>query len=701
MWKNIKKSYKVLLLSVFVIQSSFALKIKGRVLSLDDNKPLYGANVMIEGTEFGTATDENGCYSLDVKEVNSGELSVSYIGYFKVKKEFNAHAEQWLEIKLKPNPLFQLGEVVVTGTRSERLVEDVPVLIETLHSDEMISNGNSTVKDALEEVALFDFAPDNHGDNITMRGLGPKYVLFLVDGERISGEVKGNINFSKLNINNVDRIEILKGASSSLYGSNAIGGVVNIISRNINDPLELNLFSKLSEYNTMEYSGLAGVRLGKFSSSTSALYKSSDGYDLSPETTSRTVEKYNYFTINQKLNYKVGDKLRVNGGISFFRQDKLKANRTIVYKYPRNYDLTYNLAGDYRFNDKNNLRLSWNSDNYDSKYVFEKKNDKEVKDYSHTADAARIVTENIIYEKHAVTTGVEYLKEKIYSTRVYDTRHSTEDYILFMQDDFSIGEKWAMIAGFRMNNHSTYGNHFNPNVNLMYKVDNLNIRAAYGKGFKTPSLKELYLDWDHGGSGPFVYGNEDLKPENSNHYSLSMEYHQLLYNGVVTIYRNDIENMIDSQLDPGSPNVYYYQNVDDAMTQGIELMFNRTIFENFQISGGYTFIDTEDESTGEQLLGRAQHQGNIGLKYVTSKWLVNFRGKFIGEKDWGEDEDDESGETIKYIQSSHAIWKLSCNRELFSRLNLGFGIDNIFDYTDKDYLTTPGRIIYGTINIKY
>jgi len=536
-----------------------------------------------------------------------------------------------------------------------------------------------------------------------MSGLGPKYVLFLVDGERIAGETKGNIDFSRLNTSDIERIEILKGASSSLYGSNAIAGVINIITRKVDKPLQVELHSRLGKYNELVAGGVVGFRYGRMTSKTDVVHKRSDGYDLNPESVSRTVEEYNDLSVTQKFTLNPSDAMTITAGGGYYFHRNLEARRKVLNKYPKYYDVNYTIGMQYRINPNLRIAASWYSDTYDTKDVMMLLDWEERLTYQNRNNIGRMLAFYTPGEKHAITVGAEFMAEKVFSTRIFDENHTAQDRVLFVQDDITWSPSWKFVPGFRLNNHSEYGAHFTPSLSAMYQTLPVNLRATYARGFKAPTLKELYYNWDHGGGGPYVFGNPDLKPETSDYVSLSAEYIANSVNGSISLFHTQLRDMIDSRPEPGDPNTNYYGNIARAMTQGVEALLKVEIGNGLAFSGGYSFVDSEDKTTGNPLYGHARHSGTLTLEYrnASACFAANLRAKFTGEKLWGEEIDETTQAVIRYVQAPSAIWRITATQKLFAFFKLTFGVDNIFDYTDYDYLITPGRVIYGGLNINY
>lgn len=693
----------LLIILMFSVRSQSSV-IRGVVVSADDGAALAGANIMITGTSIGAAADSDGRFRIDNVSAGSYKVKASFMGFYDASQKIAVGKNETVSVNFKlAESVFKMDAVVVTATRTEKALKDAPALTEIITRRQLETTGRLTVKEALDEMPALDFAPDSHGDNITMNGLGPKYVLFLIDGERIAGEVKGNVDFSRLNTSDIERIEILKGASSCLYGSNAIAGVVNIITRKVDKPLTVELHSRISKYNELGMGGSAGFRCGRLSSKTNVMHKRSDGYDLTPENVTRTVEEYNDLSIKQQFSLNPTEKVTINVGGGYFFHRKLEARRKIRNIYPKYYDVNYNIGVDYRVNRRLRLESGWHSDTYDTKDVMMLFDGAERLTYQNRNNTGRLMAHYTANDKNTISMGAEFMAEKVFSTRIFDETHRAQDWVLFMQDDIIWSTAWKFVPGFRLNNHSEYGAHFTPSISVMYQALPLNLRTTYARGFKAPTLKELYYNWDHGGGGPYVYGNPDLKPETSDYVSFSAEYISTRMNGSVSLFHTELKDMIDSRPEPGDPNVNYYHNIAQAMTQGVEILLKVDAGMGLAFSGGYSLVDTEDETTGNPLYGRARHSGTFLAEYRNPVvgFTFNLRGKFIGKKLWSEEVDATTNEVIKYEQSPYAIWRVTATQKVFAHLTFTFGVDNIFDYRDINYLITPGRVFYGGLNINY
>lgn len=675
----------------------------GKVRDAFQESPVPGAEITVDGLPIWAALGTDGSFTLRGLPSGIVILRVRAAGFEPLTLRIElilpvTSVDVWLQ------PLTtSLETMVVTATRTEKTLKEVPILTEVISRRDLEFSGAITAQDALNDLSCIQFAPDSHGANILMNGLGPRYVLLLVDGERIAGEVQGNIDFSRLNASSIERIEVVKGAASSLYGSNAIGGVVNIITRNVRHPLEVDLDSRFSRYREAVWSGAVGLKKDWLSSRTEAVYKSSDGYDLNPSTIARTVEEYEDFSVGQKFGISFTDRLSLNLKGNYYQRERFDAARVYTNVHHKYYSRSYGMSTSYQLREHDCLDISWHSDNYETRNVVAPPIDEERSTYEQDRNTVRLNGSFALHKKHQLTIGGEYDQERLFSKRVTDEKQNAHAWNCYAQDDLFLSEAWNIVSGARLDNHSEYGSHLSPKVTAMYQVLPLTFRASFGTGFRAPTLKELYLNWDHGGGGPFVYGNPDLDPEHSRHGSLSVEYQRMMWNGSITVFRNDLTDMIDTRQSDTDPNVYFYFNVDEAFTQGIDFLAGFELGSGFSLSGGYTYLDTEDKTTGKELFGRPRHSANTKLAYDNTDLgiHVNLRGKWVSQKLIYTEEDQNTGENVEHRQNAHGLWDVSIDKKVFGKASIHGGVDNLFDYLDRDYLVTPGRRIYGGFRIRY
>ena len=230
-----KPTFIILLFSFIATCSTFAQQssnyVSGRVTDTN-GEPLPGATISIKGKGTGAVTTSDGTYTLQLPGTGVYIITASYVGYQTAEKKFTTDENKKLSFRLSEDQ-FDLGTVVVTGTRTPKLLKDAPIITRVITSEDIKKVNANNVADLLKTELPgieFTFAMDQQ-TSINMQGFGGNSVLFLVDGERLAGETLNNVDYDRLNLDNVERIEIVKGAASALYGSNATGGVINIMTK--------------------------------------------------------------------------------------------------------------------------------------------------------------------------------------------------------------------------------------------------------------------------------------------------------------------------------------------------------------------------------------------------------------------------------------------------------------------------------------
>jgi outer membrane receptor for ferrienterochelin and colicins len=528
---------KTFILLLFIPSVSFSqgVSLSGYVTGRDSSS-VAGATILIKGSTYGTATDKKGFYKIN--KVNPGTyiIRVSFLGFETQERSITVlNGENHVDFSMRESNI-DLNEVVVTGTKSEQALKNVPVLTQVISARKMLELGITNVTDALQ--TMVSGLNVNHNGTlvtVTLQGMDAKYVLFLIDGERIAGEVDGDIDYSMLNLENIDHIEIIKGASSSLYGSNAIGGVINIITKKINEPFDAKFYSRYSKYNELYSGGTIALKKGIIGSRTSINYNRTDGYDVTPETPHDwTQTPYTSFQISQKFEITPSSNLSFTPYFTYYQFERGNVSARPVHDLY--IDLSGGLKGQYYFG-KNSIDFSYYRDRYNTYTVLEQLNNKRDTASYDFIQTFRTQGNFHLSDKNNLTAGLEYSTERLFSTRVDGGLKNASEAVVYLQEDIRFGERWELIGGIRTGSHSNYGFNAAPKISAMYKQGFLNFRASAGTGFRSPDLKELYFYFDHFGEF-FVIGNPQLKPESSKYISGSIEFSRPWNNTSVTVYRN-------------------------------------------------------------------------------------------------------------------------------------------------------------------
>jgi outer membrane receptor for ferrienterochelin and colicins len=667
----------------------------------NDGSSVTGATIIMKETTYGTVTDKKGFYKINKIKPGTYTVRVSFLGFETQERSVAIlNEDSHIDFSIRESNI-DLNEVVVTGTKSEQALKNVPVLTQVISARKMLELGITNVTDALQ--TMVSGLNVNHNGTlvtVTLQGMDAKYVLFLIDGERIAGEVDGDIDYSMLNLENIDHIEIIKGASSSLYGSNAIGGVINIITKKINEPFDAKFYSRYSKYNELYSGGTIALKKGIIGSRTSINYNRTDGYDVTPETPHDwTQTPYTSFQISQKFEITPSSNLSFTPYFTYYQFERGNVSARPVHDLY--IDLSGGLKGQYYFG-KNSIDFSYYRDRYNTYTVLEQLNNKRDTASYDFIQTFRTQGNFHLSDKNNLTAGLEYSTERLFSTRVDGGLKNASEAVVYLQEDIRFGERWELIGGIRTGSHSNYGFNAAPKISAMYKQGFLNFRASAGTGFRSPDLKELYFYFDHFGEF-FVIGNPQLKPESSKYISGSIEFSRPWNNTSVTVYRNVLSDMITTNIisvPDAVETTYQYENVASASVNGIDLLSKQKVFNGLWLSAGYTYVHALDNETGLQLYNTAKHSGNISADYNFRKNNYSFTAQLycqlMGQRTY-QNPDGTTGYDRPYSSLRFTI------SQEYKWLRISTGLDNIFGIVipnNYDFIS-PGRRFFVGMNIDF
>ena len=700
--------------------------IKGVVMTAN-GEPLAGASIVVEGTNINCGSNSKGEFSLNVQKDKVYKLRVSYLGYTPRLITVPASGHPPLKIKLQPSET-ALNELVVTGSRYERQLKDVPVITRVISREE-IETVNPVDFTTLLEYTLpgiqFYYNTMSQVPEITYQGMDAKAVLFLLDGERISGESgDSNIDYSRFNINDIERIEVVRGAASTLYDSRAIGGVINIITKKSVRPFTASMHTRYAGKKGQSYSASAGVNLHRFSSLTSFGWRKRDSYLVKDEqgkqkeiinpdgsvTKSKTepvafnIYGYSIMDVSQKLSYNFSDRFTGSARISYYTNKRDKYDNARYYQRYRDLILSGKLK--WQFADNQNLDLSYIRDNYikDNVYV-----DDDERVYGNVNSTIRLYYTGM-FGKHTLSGGVDLLREDMKHHFMKDTAtvHMNQ-YSFCLQDDWQLTDKMNIVVGVRGDKGGSYRLHFTPKVSVLYRpLKTITLRAGYSQGYRIPNLKELYQEFNMGGMGIMMYGNKDLKPEEGTQISASVEYDYKGLNLSVSTYHNRYKNKISYEyISPGKSWNMKYVNALNVKTTGVEVTANYKLPFGLRFSGGYSYVYDYDERDGYNMSWVRPHSARLSSVYKhrfgKTTESVAFNTSWVSSiTRYAYSSSDKTYTKTKY--DPRTLCSLNLRSELPRGIAIGLMVDNIFNYRDKAVdsavqLPENGRTFVATVSI--
>ena len=657
-----------------------------------------------------------------------------------------------------------LEEVVVTGTGTEHLLKDTPVQTEVINNKVLRNFSGQSLEDILSMLATsLDFNGSDMGSGITMNGLGNSYILIMIDGKRMHGDVGGENDLSLIDPNNIEKIEIVKGASSALYGSDAIAGVINIITKKHDEGLLLENTSRVGSYGDLRQHNGIGFKLGKFQSYTNFQLQHSDGWqNTSVEHTTgkeTPITDSRNKTTNRNTNWQIAQKFTydVNENLQFYTEGSLYWKR--IYRpsghHPhydvKTYDLEYHNSsvaggGKLKLNatDYLTLDVDWNRhayfynftdttlmDGYDPwgkfthYYPYFPKDKMLQSDQQRTMGALKGVFELPL--ENRLSAGLEYRYDWLRAPmRVVGGKAKDWTAAAYVQDEFNWFRWLNITAGLRLTKNQKFGWKFTPKISGMLSLGDFRLRATWSQGFKTPTPKELEYLYVKDMNGTYLYlGNEALKPQTSNYYSVGGEYSWKGFTLNVTGYINDVKDMINlvnvpNYMAPVEYQTQYelkrtkqYKNLETAKTKGIDVSL-RYAYKEWTAGVGYSYLDTDAEIYDDNhdkmkkvtIDGMAHHKSNVFLT-----WGHRFSEVYrLGAGIYGRTS------SKRYYQSDgdgkgYQIWRLSTNHDFgkssTTTYRLEASIDNIFNYVDRTPhglhlgTTTPGTTIYASLTVRF
>ena len=650
-------------------------------------------------------------------------------------------------------PVYSFDEVVVTATRTENDVKKVPASTQVITQEDIKRGGATSVRNALSMYAnIFQKSKvRGGGHDIIIRGMETKHSLVMVNGRRISNEADANglgnaMSLDRININDVEKIEIVRGPSSALYGSEAMGGVLNIITKPSKEQTLLTGLEHTSEDTSHWWHADTG-RIGNFSMTLDARFNKINRSMLDTATESDpygTAQTY-----NASLNYYVNDHSYVNaymdyysqhlktdtgtpvmkpitlttssGKMSLSGQAMLEGTGSKAYKQ-KNYGISWNGK-----TDKNDWQIqaymskfNWSTTSNTKvlgsippagmegmfNFLLQKKNAYDFNHDEHNMWAIEGRDSLRVNDHHRVTFGAEYVKDKVAGTglgangdSVYSitengkTKSSSEktlsSYAAYLQDEIEYG-KWFIVPAIRYDHHSAYGSHTSPKIGVTYNAtDHFRIKANYGDGFKAPSVSQLYYDLDmQMGPGNWVHltGNPNLKPEKSKSWDLGVEAEFGKGYGSLTYFDNDVDNLIASipkGKDSNGHNLHRYENVNKARIKGLENTLGYRFNDTLEFKVTSTLLDAKDTSSGKDLTQRARLSQIYQLIYDDHK-DTGWSAVLWNQLDYKFVTGKAWEKSGESVKKSYSLTNFSLTRKVNKDTRVYGSVQNIFDKKDED-----------------
>ena len=584
---------------------------------------------------------------------------------------------------------YSLDEVVVTATKTELTQKENPRSVEVITKEDIQNTGAISVRDALRTATNIDIVSVNHGggENISIRGGDTDGVLILVNGRRVAGEnyfmSQGSNAYAldRLNLSNVDHIEILRGPASAIYGSGAMSGVINIITKKSEKPefsvgvaTGTNEMSNYYHYDTgkngkvsvnfdVNFSKLRNIdsKAGK-----NLLHGPKQAYNLNLD-----YEMDENNNLNLMLDY-AKDNLETrmrDFSVSSSAPDDLKYPITSFTSERKTIALTYdgkNSNSDY------SLSASYSQLNRDP-YAADTPGTNEKKYKSWNIEARDTIRTS---DNNKLIFGGEYRGDKASIYSGDNTVKNTDQYSLYLYDEYRVDNKLLLTPAIRYDYHKSFGSHTSPNLGATYFIsDKSRFKANYGTSYRAPSVDELYGAFTHGGiwGGMAIVGNPDLKPEKSKGWEISYEQEfGDTTSAKLTYFDNKKEDAISYKIEMAPPSqMGKFYNIDSTSSKGVEFEIKHDFGKGFTLVGNYNWLDSVDDTTGERLNYNARNTYMAKLMWtepIKKEWNITAWNKWYTDFQYDSD-------TVYSVNT----FNFTVTKRWGDKYRVFAGIDNVFN----------------------
>ncbi|MEO6868555.1 MAG: TonB-dependent receptor [Ginsengibacter sp.] len=632
-----------------------------------------------------------------------------------------------------------LDEVVISGTRTENKVSNLPLPIEVINSKSIRQSGSQKLLEILQMQSGLVVAsnplgtalqgyPNPFGEGVQMQGLDPAYTLIMVDGEHLTGRNAGIINLGRIATGNIEQIEILKGTATSLYGSDALAGVINVITK-IPVKNKISLNTHYASNNTLGINASANYIHKKASLQIFASRYSSDGYDLDKNIYGKTVDPFTDYAFNSKLLFPWNDKNKLTISARYF-SDNQRNNYLI---FPQSEPMIVNgntIERDKsifaKWQHKINASVNYFATLYTTAYTNNAAVFLERKDSLYeriTLDQLLVKPEiqfNIGKDPAALfIAGAGYNIEKVNSSRYSSTKHLNSWYT-YIQKQFHWKSKTNIIAGARFDKNSLYSAQLSPKLAIAYKINpSFILKGSVGAGFKAPDFRQQFLDFSNSLIGYTLLGARELgnglltlkkngqidnniniepyldgvilSPEKSVGINLGFDY--TMHNNSVfkiNFFRNDISNLIETYNLPfnkiNNQSIYSYVNVNKVFTEGGELVASHSFEKNFSISGSYQYLVAKDKEVVQKIKDKQLYKRDPITNETSLVSMSDYKGLY-----------NRSRNTAQIrLQYNNIPYKTSAFVAVKYRGRYGFNGLNGFQ-NGNDILDDPREFVHGFV----
>jgi len=616
----------------------------------------------------------------------------------------------------------QLDEVVVTATRVPKALKNVPITVQVVTAEDIRKSHSIDFKSFLEtEFSGINFTYNGGMPNINMMGFDGKYVLFLINGERMAGEAFDNVDYDRLNLDNIERIEVIKGAASSLYGSNALGGVINIITKKVRKPFEGNVGYVYDTSEGHKTNLTVGTNQKWFDLSVASFYRKRDPYVITDKEplveryengtiksqyslNSMNVAGFTVYNVEPTVRLKFSPKADISITPNYYFSERKGGVEVSEKLRDRYYNYGVQGSSNIDLGERSHLELSGSYDRYDkfNYYVIPKEQEKK---YQNVLWRGGAQFNSVLFGNNTTVLGIETQSDELLDKRFTNstelTRQQAQTYSAFLQQDIALTESLSLVAGARYDYHDLFKGFPTYRLTAMYRVEPFTFRGGYASGFRSPTLKELYSNWFHPWGGGFqIVGNENLKPEKSDNLTFSVDYSYGKFDFTAITQYSKVHDKIDNTEEKdanGKLIAIKKKNLNGNSTiVSSELSATYRPSKSFRLKASYGYHNMDrrrSEIRPHTVTFKAEYIPKREALYIPN---VIVTGKYVSDTKLYSEDTDKKLYYAEYEGYNEVHLQLSSR--LPYHFTLSAGVNNVFDYTPNVVgfysSITPGRTYY-------
>jgi outer membrane receptor for ferrienterochelin and colicins len=665
----------------------------GRVTDASTGRALVGVRVdlVADGDTLRAVTDARGEWRAPLR-AKTYRLTARTIGFraAQTRLEIGTTSPGSHHVALTPLPL-ALDQMVVTAARREQRLADVVATTELITRDDIERTGATdlaSVMLARTGVELSGGTPAGAG--AMLQGLGSERVLVLLDGQPIAGRVGGEFDASRIPVTSIERIEIVKGPQSTLYGTDAMGGVINLISRTASDTRRPDITGSIvaGSQNRRDASLAAEGSVGR-------LALRGEVGRRSVETTPGRADERG--ALSERLDFAANARVSLSDATTFDARvlaldERQRWLAGSLYDFGDNTQWTARTGVEQRLR-WGTLRAAVYGSVYDHLHRVSAQ-PQPIRGDTGQRQVQRIfqgeVTHTSTLRGHVLELGAQVRRDDTKSVRIPGGRRAITSVEPLAQLETAVADNLSIVTGARVSSSDRWGTTLTPRLALRYRpLEAVTVRASVGTGFRAPDFGELYLRFRNDAVGYAVYGNPNLRPERSRSAMLGADWAgELAYVRVQTFW-NEFRGFIETRIisAPGDPPLYEYGNVDEGFTRGVDLE-GAVALGGARLESGYSFLETRDRSTGRSLLGRPTHSARSTL--LLPAWFglrASVAGSYSGRTAMVRD----SAGAVSSWRDAYPRFDARVTRSVWRRAELTLGVENVLDRRPREWAGFTGR----------